>query len=147
MSQDFCCPVRVSKSLCFTCVMWSYCCLKSPMRSNRADFACKSQLIGVVCAMKLLTVYCDHNDGNYFADHNTLERLASENRIAFRYCLDDGSTDESKSPNGSQMAIAGILSESRKILGMMPHPERATDIEHGSTDGKTMFDALINELS
>ena len=95
----------------------------------------------------LLSMPIAHNEGNYFADRNTLEQLTAENRIAFRYCLKDGSTDFKQSPNGSQMAIAGILSKSRKILGMMPHPERAIEIGHGSTDGKIMFDALINELS
>ena len=87
-----------------------------------------------------------HNDGNYYADAETLERLNFENRIAFRYCTKDGVVNDDNSPNGSQMSIAGILSESRRVLGMMPHPERATDFEHGSTDGKTIFTTLMNEL-
>ena len=64
-----------------------------------------------------------HNDGNYYADPETLERLTAENRIAFHYCMKDGSVNSDKSPNGSQMSIAGILSKSRRVLGMMPHPE------------------------
>ena len=95
----------------------------------------------------VLSMPIAHNDGNYFADNDTLDKLATENRVAFRYCQRDGSIEEDKSPNGSQMAIAGILSKSRRILGMMPHPERATEIEHGSADGKPIFDALINGLS
>jgi len=95
----------------------------------------------------LVSMPIAHNDGSYFADGETLNRLTSENRVAFRYCLKDGSIDNDKSPNGSQMSIAGILSESRRVLGMMPHPERATDIEHGTTDGRIMFDALMEELS
>ena len=74
-----------------------------------------------------------HHDGNYFADAATLERLAGEDRIAFRY-LDN--------PNGSAGDIAGILNEGRNVLGMMPHPERAADALLGGTDGRAMFDAL-----
>ena len=74
-----------------------------------------------------------HHDGNYFADDDTLERLSGEDRIAFRY-MDN--------PNGSLGNIAGILNETRNVLGMMPHPERAADAVLGGTDGRAMFDAL-----
>jgi phosphoribosylformylglycinamidine synthase I len=127
------------------------------LRNRNLKFICQITTLKVSTSNSLFTSTFEknslvsmpiaHNDGSYFADHNTLDRLTAENRIAFRYCLTDGSVDYDKSPNGSQMSIAGILSESRRVLGMMPHPERATDIEHGSTDGKFMFDALIDELS
>jgi phosphoribosylformylglycinamidine synthase len=74
-----------------------------------------------------------HHDGNYFADADTLDRLAAEDRIAFTYA---------DNPNGSQRDIAGILSENRRVLGMMPHPERAADAGHGGTDGAALFRAL-----
>ncbi len=74
-----------------------------------------------------------HHDGNYFAEPATLERLAGEDRIAFRY-MDN--------PNGSLGDIAGILNERRNVLGMMPHPERAADAVLGGTDGRALFDAL-----
>ena len=74
-----------------------------------------------------------HHDGNYFAEPATLERLTGEDRIAFRY-MDN--------PNGSLEDIAGILNESRNVLGMMPHPERAADAVLGGTDGRALFDAL-----
>ncbi len=74
-----------------------------------------------------------HHDGNYFADAPTLDRLASEDRIAFRY-LDN--------PNGSAGDIAGILSEGRNVLGMMPHPERAADALLGGMDGRALFESL-----
>lgn len=79
-----------------------------------------------------------HHDGNYFADDNTLARLANEDRIAFRY------TDN---PNGSRDNISGILSENRRVLGMMPHPERAADAGHGGTDGAAMFRAMAGALT
>ena len=79
-----------------------------------------------------------HHDGNYFADDDTLARLADEDRIAFRY------TDN---PNGSRDNISGILSENRRVLGMMPHPERAADAGHGGTDGAAMFRAMAGALT
>lgn len=78
-----------------------------------------------------------HHDGNYFADAATLDTLEGEDRVAFRY------TDN---PNGSQRDIAGILSENRRVLGMMPHPERAADAGHGGTDGQALFRALATQL-
>lgn len=79
-----------------------------------------------------------HHDGNYFADDATLETLEKDDRIAFRY------TDN---PNGSRSDIAGILSENRRVLGMMPHPERAADAGHGGTDGAAVFRALTSALT
>ncbi|MEL7092922.1 MAG: phosphoribosylformylglycinamidine synthase subunit PurQ [Pseudomonadota bacterium] len=79
-----------------------------------------------------------HHDGNYFADAATLDALEAEDRVAFRY------TDN---PNGSQRDIAGILSDNRRVLGMMPHPERAADSGHGGTDGQALFRALLNTLT
>jgi len=79
-----------------------------------------------------------HHDGNYFADENTLNTLEGDDRIAFRY------TDN---PNGSQRDIAGILSQNRRVLGMMPHPERAADVGHGGTDGQALFRAVVGQLT
>ncbi|WP_299374730.1 phosphoribosylformylglycinamidine synthase subunit PurQ [uncultured Tateyamaria sp.] len=79
-----------------------------------------------------------HHDGNYFADDATLAALTDEDRIAFSY------TDN---PNGSQRDIAGILSENRRVLGMMPHPERAADSGHGGTDGQALFRAVAGQLT
>ncbi|MER2509134.1 phosphoribosylformylglycinamidine synthase subunit PurQ [Amaricoccus sp.] len=79
-----------------------------------------------------------HHDGNYFADPETLARLAGEDRIAFRY---------TENPNGSSADIAGILSANRRVLGLMPHPERAVDPAHGGTDGAAMFATLADRLA
>lgn len=79
-----------------------------------------------------------HHDGNYFADSEILAQLKAEDRIAFTY------TDN---PNGAQADIAGILSENRRVLGMMPHPERAADANHGGTDGVALFRALADVLA
>ncbi len=81
-----------------------------------------------------------HGEGNYFADEETLNRLEGENRIAFRYM-------EGENPNGSAHNIAGILSEKRNVLGMMPHPERVCDAALGGTDGRGLFRSLLETLS
>ncbi|WP_171121360.1 MULTISPECIES: phosphoribosylformylglycinamidine synthase subunit PurQ [unclassified Ruegeria] len=79
-----------------------------------------------------------HHDGNYFADDDTLAQLRDQDRVAFTY---------TENPNGSVGDIAGILSENRRVLGMMPHPERAADEGHGGTDGTALFRALSGVLA
>jgi phosphoribosylformylglycinamidine synthase len=78
-----------------------------------------------------------HHDGNYQADADTLDRLEGEGRVAFRYAED---------VNGSARRIAGIVSESGNVLGMMPHPERAVEPAHGRTDGRRLFEGLVEAL-
>jgi phosphoribosylformylglycinamidine synthase I len=87
-----------------------------------------------------------HKDGNYFADEETLDRLEGEGRIAFRYCGEDGEITEDANPNGSRRNIAGLYDESRRVLGLMPHPERAADPALGGTDGRLLFSSLVNHL-
>lgn len=79
-----------------------------------------------------------HHDGNYFADEDTIARLQGEDRVAFTY---------EENPNGAKADIAGILSQNRRVLGMMPHPERASDAGHGGTDGMALFRALTAALA
>ena len=79
-----------------------------------------------------------HHDGNYFADDETIARLQGEDRVAFSY---------TENPNGAVADIAGILSDNRRVLGMMPHPERAADAGHGGTDGVALFRALAGALT
>ena len=85
-----------------------------------------------------LAVPIAHHDGNYMADPDTLARLNGDGRVAFRYI---------GNPNGSMDDIAGVLSPNGRVLGMMPHPERAFDPLHGSTDGRALFDGLMGALS
>ena len=87
-----------------------------------------------------LVVPVAHGDGNYFADEATLDELEGEGRVAFRYVANDN-------PNGASRDIAGIFNAKRNVLGLMPHPENATDPLLGSTDGKPLFDSLVSALS
>jgi phosphoribosylformylglycinamidine synthase subunit PurQ / glutaminase len=79
-----------------------------------------------------------HHDGNYQADVETLDRLEGQGRVAFRYGAD---------VNGSARNIAGILNDSGNVLGMMPHPERAIEPAHGSTDGRRLFEGLLETVA
>ena len=79
-----------------------------------------------------------HHDGNYAASEAELDRLEGEGRVAFTYA---------ENPNGSARDIAGVLSENRRVLGLMPHPERAVDPAHGGTDGQAVFRSLVGALA
>jgi len=85
-----------------------------------------------------------HNEGNYFADEDTLERLFDEDRVAFRYCSATGDPAPDANPNGSQRNIAGITDATGRILGMMPHPENAAERILGSTDGRKLFESIVD---
>ena len=86
---------------------------------------------------QILRVPIAHGEGCYYADERTLDELEAEDRVAFRY-LDN--------PNGSLRDIAGVLNDGRNVLGMMPHPERATDPLMGSTDGLVVFRSMMAAL-
>ena len=85
-----------------------------------------------------------HNEGNYFADDDTLDRLQDNGQIAFRYVASDA--EGPTNPNGSARDIAGILSNNGRVMGMMPHPERAISPLHGSSDGATLLSKSLEAL-
>lgn len=96
---------------------------------------------------QVLRIPVAHHEGNYNADADTLQRLDDEGRVAFRYTGGDGSVTVAANPNGSARNIAGILNKEKTVLGLMPHPERAADPALDGTDGRPMFDALVQALS
>jgi phosphoribosylformylglycinamidine synthase len=85
-----------------------------------------------------------HGDGNYYVDAETLERMKQNHQIVFRYCQSDGTVDEKSNPNGSVENVAGICNEQGNVLGMMPHPERASELVLGSQDGRGVFASLFS---
>lgn len=87
-----------------------------------------------------------HHDGAFVADDRLRERLASEERIAFRYVTASGEPTAEANPNGSTDNIAGVLSENRRVLGLMPHPERLADPALGGDDGRVLFAGLAATL-
>ncbi|MBO8131574.1 MAG: phosphoribosylformylglycinamidine synthase I [Candidatus Marinimicrobia bacterium] len=86
-----------------------------------------------------------HYSGNYFADDNTVKELQDNGRIVFQYCDSDGNVTDLANPNGSILNIAGILNKEGNVLGMMPHPERASEKILGSDDGLGIFKSLIGK--
>ncbi len=87
-----------------------------------------------------------HGDGNYRCDDETLKRLTQEDRVAFRYVDAAGVRSPAANPNGSIDDIAGILNERRNVLGMMPHPEDLIEDLQGGTDGRGLFESVMDAL-
>lgn len=114
------------------------------LRNASLNFVCKNQTLKVEQTSSAFTqgyvagseivIPVAHHDGNYFADAETLQTLEGENRVAFRYV---------GNPNGSANDIAGVLSANGRVLGMMPHPERAMGGHEGGSDGRAMFDSVL----
>jgi phosphoribosylformylglycinamidine synthase len=117
------------------------------MRNETLDFVCRDVPLTVENAQTAFTsryeagetimVPVAHHDGNYFADEATLDRLEGEGRVAFRYAT---------GINGSARHIAGVLNAAGNVLGMMPHPERRIEAAHGGTDGRRLFEGLLETV-
>ena len=93
---------------------------------------------------EVLKINIAHNEGNFFTDNNHLQELKKNNLIAFKYCDEKGNINEEVNPNGSLENIAGIYSQKKNILGMMPHPERMVDEIISNRDGINLFSSLLN---
>ena len=118
------------------------------MRNAGLDFVCRDVELTVdnsqsiftsrYAAGERITIPVAHHDGNYFADAETLDRLEGEGRVAFRYAAN---------VNGSARQIAGIVNAGGNVLGMMPHPERKVEAAHGGTDGRRLFEGLLEAVA
>ncbi len=118
------------------------------MRNAGLKFICKTITLTVATSESAFTngyakgakiaVPVAHHDGNFTIDAEGLARLQGEDRVAFTY---------DQNPNGATADIAGVLSENRRVLGMMPHPERVVDAQHGGTDGAALFASLMGGLA
>jgi phosphoribosylformylglycinamidine synthase len=87
-----------------------------------------------------------HGEGNYYCDATTLQSLKDNNQILFRYCDANGNVTPESNPNGALENIAGICNKGRNVFGMMPHPERASEDNLGNTDGKKIFQSIVNTV-
>lgn len=94
----------------------------------------------------VLTMPIGHGEGNFYLPDGELDRLEGEGRVVFRYTRKDGTLDEASNPNGSARAIAGVCNEGRNVVGLMPHPERASEAALGCADGIKLFQALTRVL-
>jgi len=93
---------------------------------------------------EIINIPIAHGDGNYFASEDTIKELLDNNQIVFQYCDKNGNITDEANPNGSLLNIAGIINKQKNVLGMMPHPERASDSVLGYTDGYKIFDSIVN---
>jgi phosphoribosylformylglycinamidine synthase subunit PurQ / glutaminase len=117
------------------------------LRNRDLKFVCRHVTVGVettnspftsaAARGQLLRLPVAHGEGCYFADTRTLDQLEAEDRVVLRYV---------DNPNGSLRNIAGILNERRNVMGLMPHPERASDPLLGSADGRVILQSMVNSL-
>jgi phosphoribosylformylglycinamidine synthase len=105
-------------------------CEKSPLTIENGN----TRFTAAYAGRRDVTYPVAHHDGNYFADQDTLDRLEGEGQVVFRYA---------RNPNGSARDIAGIVNAKGNVLGLMPHPERAVDKDHGGEDGTALFESLL----
>lgn len=126
------------------------------IRNNNLKFICKTVPIKVENNTtpftlnykegQVINIPIAHGEGNYFIDEKGLAELEKNNQIVFRYCNKDGLIDEKSNPNGSVSNIAGICNKAGNVLGMMPHPERASELLLGNEDGLALFKSMIDYL-
>lgn len=93
---------------------------------------------------EILKIPVAHGEGRFYADDETLKRMNNKGQILFRYCDEHGAITDASNPNGSIENIAGVCNEGKNVFGMMPHPERAADGELSNTDGRFIFESIVN---
>lgn len=95
---------------------------------------------------KALKIPIAHGEGRFYAPDNTLKSILDNDQVIFNYCSENGAFGEEFNPNGSMHHIAGICNKGRNVFGMMPHPERASDVAVNNVDGKLLFESILNNL-
>ncbi len=115
------------------------------LRNAQQQFVCKNIFMKEATGegSQALQIPVAHGEGRYFANEATLEALEMHRQIMYRYCDEVGSITQTSNPNGAIHNIAGICNKERNVFGMMPHPERATNLELGNEDGKKIFNHLF----
>ncbi|MEJ6793625.1 MAG: phosphoribosylformylglycinamidine synthase subunit PurQ [Flavobacteriales bacterium] len=127
------------------------------LHNNNQKFICKNVNLSVQTNGALITnkmkvdqnilIPIAHGEGRYYADAATLSELNKNDQVMFKYCDSKGKVTDASNPNGSLENIAGICNVGRNVFGMMPHPERASDIELSNTDGLQLFESILAEVS
>lgn len=124
------------------------------LHNNNHQFICENVFLKPQTNNSLITRGLDkskaykipiaHGEGRFYAHADTIKKLEDNEQVLFSYCTPSGDVDEAVNPNGSIHNIAGITNEKRNVFGMMPHPERAADEVLGNTDGKALFESILN---
>ena len=125
--------------------------------NNYPKFKCESTLLRVETIDtpftskfkkgEVVSIPIAHMEGNFYADEETLSKLENNDQVVFRYVDKEGKVTDEANPNGSQENIAGIVSSKKNVLGMMPHPERASEEILGSKDGIRIFESMVEFIS
>ena len=125
------------------------------LKNNSTKFICKDVYVKIESKNNIFTnsvsedilkIPIAHGDGNYFANEDTLKEIEDNDQIVFKYSSPEGNIVDEFNPNGSQLNIAGIINKNRNVLGMMPHPERATDSVLNKSDGGGIFRSIANSI-
>ena len=127
------------------------------LRNERQKFSCKNVWLKAMTRNSAITsrindqeplmIPIAHAEGRYYADDATLDELEANDQVLFKYCSPTGEIGWEANPNGALRNIAGICNKGRNVFGMMPHPERASEAALGNTDGKILFDSLVQSMS
>ena len=127
------------------------------LRNNNQLFICQNQYLRVETTNSAITRNCQkgqvlnvpiaHAEGRYYADEKTLLEMEMNDQILFRYCDKEGNVNDQTNPNGAINGIAGICNKQRNVFGMMPHPERASEAVLGNTDGRILFESILEILT
>ncbi len=124
------------------------------LHNNHHKFNCKNVFIKAennstlitsqLNTNKALKIPIAHGEGRYYADEKTLKEMTANGQILFRYCDENGNVSAEANPNGAIENIAGVCNAGKNVFGMMPHPERASDKELSNTDGRLIFESILN---
>lgn len=124
------------------------------LHNEKRTFICKNTYITPTSTSSIITsgmqkgeaykIPIAHGEGRFYADDATLRSLQDGDQIIFQYCRADGKVSEEYNPNGSCLNIAGVTNAGRNVFGMMPHPERASDLDLKNTDGLLLFESLLS---
>src|SRR5688572_10257560 len=127
------------------------------LRNRSLHFRCEHVHVKVEQTDTPFTLSCRHGDvlripiahgeGNYYAEPDVLERLERNRQVVFRYVTADSAATDEANPNGSAHNIAGLTNETRNVVGLMPHPERACELAVGSADGLVMFESVVRAVT
>ncbi|MFN0049629.1 MAG: phosphoribosylformylglycinamidine synthase subunit PurQ [Cytophagales bacterium] len=127
------------------------------IRNTGRLFICSNQYIKPISTSALVTENLDrsiaynipiaHGDGRYFADADTLKQLQDNDQIIFKYCDSEANITLESNPNGSLLNIAGVSNKAKNVFGMMPHPERAVDVDLKNTDGIAIFESILGMVN
>jgi phosphoribosylformylglycinamidine synthase len=127
------------------------------LHNDNQKFICKNVYIKAETNNSIITSSLDinkalcipiaHGEGRFYAKNDVIQQLNDEDRVLFRYCNKDAQVVEIANPNGSLENIAGICNKGRNVFGMMPHPERAADPTLNNTDGRKLFESILNSIN